>query len=82
MTPKEFIRKCEWEGGALYEGFQYGLRLRDLDDSDPKFNKLVEEFEKHWIRTEKANEEMLSYCQEHEIGEEFDDGKDYENGEE
>jgi hypothetical protein len=76
MTPKEFVRKCEWEGGGLFEGFSYGLDSEDIDDSDPKFVKLVERFEKHWIKADKAHDAFIAYCQEHEIGEEFDDSED------
>lgn len=36
MTPSEFIDKVECEGGIL-EALDYGLRAKDMDDSDPSF---------------------------------------------
>ena len=41
MTPQEFWDKCEHEGGGLFEGFEYGLRRGDLDESNPYFNDLI-----------------------------------------
>lgn len=41
MTPKEFVDKCEWEGGGIGAGFEYGIDHGALDDSDPEFKELV-----------------------------------------
>ncbi len=39
MNKKEFLQKCTWEGGSLWEGFEYGLTPDDLDDSDKNLEK-------------------------------------------
>ncbi len=43
LCPKDFLDKCEWEGGNLYEGFEYGLTPQDLDDSNEDFKKIISE---------------------------------------
>lgn len=42
MNPRNFFTKCEWEGGGLFEGFDYGLTPDDLDNSDPELKELVQ----------------------------------------
>lgn len=43
MTPKQFLEKCECEGGGIHNGFEYGLTPLDLDDSHEEFKEAVKE---------------------------------------
>ncbi len=49
MTPKEFMDKCEWEGGGLLEGFEYGLTEEYLDNSIPEFKRCVKDMSNLYI---------------------------------
>ena len=61
MTPEEFIKKCEEEGGKLKEGFDYGLRVSDLDDSDLEFNNMVEWAEGFYLNFKREERKIYDY---------------------
>lgn len=44
MTPEEFAKKVDWEGGIVDAILDYGMNESDLDDSDPELKVLVREF--------------------------------------
>lgn len=72
FTPCEFAWKCEWEGGGLTAGFEYGLMPDDLDDSDLEFNRLVNAaYEKYVIYFEAIADLCVKYNLE-EMAEEAD----------
>lgn len=54
MTKREFMDRCEWEGGGLSAGFEYGIGASYLDDGDPEFKAMVAEAEKHWKEFDKV----------------------------
>ena len=60
MSPEEFTDKCVWEGG-IYEVFSYGFRVKDLDDSDPKFKEILREFEVYWLKADETETELIKY---------------------
>lgn len=48
MTMLQFMAKCEWEGGGLSSGFEYGLSATDISSDYPEFKAMVQKAEKHW----------------------------------
>ena len=58
MTPHEFLDKCQWEGGRLFIGFEYGLRAKDLDDSNPEFKALIQKYEDHYLEFKSVQDEI------------------------
>lgn len=42
MTPQKWLDKAGWAGG-IFEGLRYGLTAENLDDSDPGFNRAVDD---------------------------------------
>lgn len=67
MTPRRFVKKCQDEGGSLFEGFSYGLRVDDLDDSDPVFKSLVRDVEEKYKVMEPYVNLFNDYCKENEL---------------
>lgn len=61
MTPKEWLNKANYEGG-IYEGFTYGIRARDVDDSDPEFKALLGRAEIYALEFERAEAALLDYA--------------------
>lgn len=51
MTPQEFVAKIDWEGGVL-DALIYGLKAKDLDDSDPEFKVEWFALEQAWAKFE------------------------------
>lgn len=45
MSPVRFLEKCEYQGGSLFHGYEYGLRSKDVDNSNPEFKKELEKFD-------------------------------------
>lgn len=75
MSPKDFLSKLNWEGG-LFEGFTYGLRVEDLDNSDPDFNEIINKYQSEFIKFknyQQLTEQLLMAC-EHDF-QEFDGGE-------
>ena len=61
MTPQEFVRKVDWEGGVI-DALDYGLRAKDMDDSNPAFKAGWQELERLWLDFEpmlRAMETMI-----------------------
>jgi hypothetical protein len=61
MTPQEWLNKANYEGG-IYEGFTYGIRACDVDDSDPEFKALLGRAEIYALEFERAEDALLDYA--------------------
>ena len=59
MTPKEWLDKCDYEGGDILGGLQYGLTAENLDDSVPEFNKIIDQMHKLYVQLEDLSDEAL-----------------------
>lgn len=65
MTPQAWLEKAMYEGG-MHEGFEYGLRASDIDDSDLEFKAFVTRAEiAHSIYAERENE-LFGYAADHD----------------
>lgn len=64
MSPKEFLEKCECEGGGIHNGFDYGLTPSDLDDTHKEFKDAIQQAYKLFCQYDAAinrAEEILSF---------------------
>lgn len=59
MSPRDFWDKMCWEGG-LYEGFEYGLRVVDIEDKpkNKKFILLMKKYQDAFLEFQHVHEEV------------------------
>lgn len=61
-TPLEFMNKCQWEGGSVKDGIEYGLDENHLDDSIPEFKELIKKYAEAWKEFLSKTEEIQDKC--------------------
>lgn len=57
MTPEEFISKVDYEGGPV-AAMLYGLKVDDLDDSDPVLKSAWVGLHEAWAKFKPAHQKF------------------------